>query len=130
MPATKIKAKPLTDADLLQLIAAGIIEIDNAFTDPVLIFNGKPRKPELNEQGGRRRIYGSSRWRYGIRWQGRRRNIMRSRLVWLYYFGAIEPDCQIHHARENSRLDDSLFNLEKLTDVEHHERHYGPMSEF
>lgn len=101
-----------------------IIEIVDGLTEPRLFVRGVEIKPELNEQGGRVRIFGATRYRWQIRHKGKRRKITRNRLVWLWYFGHIAEGCDIHHG-ELGKYFDGLANLDVLSEQDHLAFHYG-----
>lgn len=135
MPATakrkrpaKPQPSPITDSVIVGLMLDGTIEIRNEFTLPEVYTNGKLRKLEFNEQGGRRRISGSSRWRLNIKHNGAQRRIMLSRLLWLWYFLAIPAEHEIHHLNEIG-TDDRIGNLACWHIDQHRTHHYGEIGD-
>jgi hypothetical protein len=120
----KPQPSPITDSVIVDLMLRGAIEIRNEFTTPEVYTNGKLRKLEFNEQGGRNRIHGGCRWRINIKFGGHQRRIMLSRLLWLWYFLTIPPEHEIHHLNE-SGTEDRIGNLACWTSEEHHAYHYG-----
>ena len=120
----KPQPSPITDAVIVELMLAGKIEIRNEFTSPEVYTNGRLRTLEFNEQGGRGRISGGSRWRINIKHNGHQRRIMLSRLLWLWYFLAIPPGHEIHHCNEIG-TDDRIGNLACWTEAQHKLFHYG-----
>jgi hypothetical protein len=120
----KPQPSPITDRVIVDLMLRGVIEIRNEFTLPEVYTNGKLRKLEFNEQGGRRRISGGSRWRINIKHGGHQRRILLSRLLWLWYFLDIPPVHEIHHCNENG-TDDRIGNLACWHVDQHKLHHYG-----
>jgi hypothetical protein len=120
-------SKPITDAELLELIEAGVLYITDLESDhPGLYVAGRLVKSHLNEQGGRRRIHGSDRYRWTLRYDGRRRSIMRSKLVWMYVHRRPVPDNHIIHHGSRGRYVDCPSNLSCIHYDEHNAIHYGP----
>jgi hypothetical protein len=126
---TLAKKPVITDAMINQFMTDGLMEVVDGLTSPRLFFRGREIKAELHEQGGRFRIFGSDRYRYEIRWRGKRRKIMRSKLVWIWYFGGIPDSCAVHH-HDAGRYEDGLYNIEAWDDEKHSEFHYGRCSGF
>lgn len=127
-----MKHETITDAELLDIIEAGTLEIRNIDDEhPELWFRGRKLKEQLNRQGGRRyTVGGSKRYRWEIRYEGKRRRIMRSRLVILFKERRlITEDERIHHG-EKGRLHDGAGNLQRLTCDEHDRIHYAEQEPF
>lgn len=116
----------ITDEILLGLIVSGDLVINDIESpDPVLVFKGNIIKAELTRQRGRGRIEGTERWTWRICHEGKRRRIVRAKLVWMFHHRAIvEHGCKVHHGR-GGRLHDGIGNLTKMTDAEHNQFHYG-----
>ena len=123
--------RSMTDEELLELIVAGIIVIEHPYDAyPQLIVNGRRVKAILNEQGGRRRIYGGKRYRWKIQHKGRCRRIVCSRLVWMFVeVKIIPPKHVLHHGPLGSKVD-SYFNIELMSYADHQEHHYGNPDSF
>lgn len=120
--------RPIKDEEILGWILDGRLVIEHVTSaHPQLWFRGRHRKPILNEQGGKGRIFGGKRYRWRIRFEGRTRGIVCSKLVWMYVHRAVVPEgCQIHHGLFGPHYD-GYFNLTCLTIEEHHALHYGPV---
>jgi hypothetical protein len=128
--ARKAKPSPITDAVILSWMNEGTLYfVEWLKPDPVCMFRGRVLLPELNQQGGRGQISGGQRYRFQLRMGGKRRRIMRSKLVWMYFFGVEVPeDCQIHHG-PGGKLDDSIQNLTCMTEIQHAFWHNGPVDD-
>jgi len=120
--------EPITDAELLEWIESGTMVVrDPDSEDPELWFRGRKLKPELIRRNGRMEARGDGpeRWTWVIRHAGRKRRIVRSKLVWLACKRELVPDGHIlHHVNEN-RLDDRISNLECVDTDSHYALHYG-----
>lgn len=116
----------IPDSTLAQLMDAGTIEIVDGLTSPRVIVRGREIKPELNVQSGRGRFMydGGERYRVQIRHNGKRRKITLNRIVWLWYFGIIPDNCDVHHG-DAGRLVDGLANLDCWDTATHLDFHYG-----
>lgn len=118
----------ITDEQLLQLIIDGTLHIKEIDSEhPILYCRGKPLRPYLNRQGGKHTITGngSSRYRWSIRWNGRQRKVMCSKLVFMYWHRRlVQPGCKVHHGSKG-RLWDGISNLEEMSEEQHKEFHYG-----
>lgn len=128
MPKQAIK-HAITDAQIAGFMCDGSMEIADALTEPRLIFRGREITAELNKQGGRRYAEGSDRYRFTIWYGGKRRRIMRSRIVWLWYFNAIPDNHDVHHG-DAGRYVDGLANIECWSEDDHANFHYGSNKEF
>ncbi len=119
-------SRRMSDEYLLWLILTNTIVIRKLWhPKPDLYVNGRFVKPILNEQGGKKRIFGGKRYRWKIQHEGRCRRIMCSKLVWMYVHQCIIPDdCRIHH-ESKGHLNDSIGNLDMMT-YEDHQRHHYP----
>lgn len=124
------KPKQITDHDILWWIKGGLLVIvDPHLPDPRLFFRGVEIKAYLNEQGGSNRNSGNKRYRFKLRWRGKERKIVRSKLVWMFCKKEVVAEgYKIHHGPASS-LNDSIQNLDKMTDAEHQAHHYGPANE-
>ena len=117
----------ITDEEILGWVIDGLFVIEQLDTErPQLWFRGNYLKAQLNPQGGKRRTQpGSARYRWSIRFEGRQRRIMCSRLVFIYHHKRLIRDgCQIHHG-DKGRLWDGISNLQELTEEDHARLHYG-----
>ncbi len=75
-------SRRMSDEYLLWLILTNTIVIRKLWhPKPDLYVNGRFVKPVLNEQGGKKRIFGGKRYRWKIQHEGRCRRIMCSKLV-------------------------------------------------
>lgn len=120
----KPKTPTITNEQIHQLMLDGLIEVVDGITEPRLVCRGRELKPYYNEQGGRSRLAGSCRWRYTLRFNGARRSILRSTIVWIWYFGPVSPDHNVHHGDAGKDVD-AVWNLCALTVDEHARLHYG-----
>lgn len=120
----KPKTPTITNEQINQLMQDGVIEVVDAFTTPRVIMRGVELTPQYNMQGGRNRLSGSQRWRYTLRFNGARRSILRSTIVWLWHFAIIPPDCEVHHG-EAGKDCDALWNLDCMNSADHDDFHYG-----
>jgi hypothetical protein len=114
----------IDDAALHAQMNDGTIVIVDGLTSPRVVVRGVELKPELNEQGGRVRIFGATRYRVEIRHKGKRRKITLNRIVWLWYFGAIPAGADIHHGPAGKYVD-GLCNLDCMSEEDHLAFHYG-----
>lgn len=111
--------KHITDEDIVLMFKYGRLKVCRARSrNPVILSFGKPLKPSLVE--GR----SNPRWRHEICWNGKKRTIVRAKLVWLGVKGLIPDEHELHHADED-RLNDSIDNLDLLNGDSHSEHHYG-----
>lgn len=118
------KPTQIPDSEILSWIRSGLLVFRDSLTpDPQLYFRGRLLKPQLNEQSGRRRIHGSARWRFHLRYEGRQRMIVRAKLVAMFFFGEVGEDDRVHHG-EGGRLDDGILNIDVWTNAEHDAYHY------
>lgn len=124
MPRRKSKTPMITNAQIHQLMLDGTIELVDGITMPRLIMRGRELTPYYNEQGGRTRLAGSRRWRYTLRFKGARRSILRSTIVWIWYFGDVPDGYNVHHGSAGKDID-GLFNLDCLSATDHADFHYG-----
>ena len=46
---------------------------------------------------------------------------MKHRLVWIYFNGDIPDGYEIHHGKDNGRINDSLDNLSCMSRTQHHQ---------
>lgn len=71
-------------------------------------------------------VHGHSnpRYRYKIAWNRQQRSILRAKLVWIGINGLIPEGFELHH-KDEDRFNDSIDNLELLTDESHSDFHYG-----
>lgn len=116
----------ISDDELLELIESGKIRVANPYTpSPELFTNGRRRIAELVRQRGRMRIADSvARYAWRIHAFGKRRRIVRAKLVYMYVYRVIVPaDWQIHH-KDGNRLNDAIDNLEAIHVSDHKAIHY------
>lgn len=107
---------PIPDERLLGLIESGdiVVGLDNPETISVF---GRSNRAYLIGGGGKRNAPDShKRWAFGFKIQGRRRTIVRAKLV--YLAGSRRPipnDFDIHHLDEDPYNDDyeNLISLHK-----------------
>lgn len=126
--------KHISDEQLVAWILDGTIvitELDSP--DPVLWFRGRRQSAELTEQGGKRRMFGTSRMTWKIRdcklkqanGNIRTRRIVRSKLVWMFENKrCIRPGYKVHHD-DDDRMNDAGWNLIELNDDVHSALHNG-----
>jgi len=116
----------IDDSMLNQLMIDGTIEIVDGLTSPRVVVRGREIKQELNVQSGRGRFMfdGGDRYRVEIRYRGKRRKITTNRLVWLWFFGIIPENCDVHHG-DAGRHVDGLYNLDCWDTDTHLSFHYG-----
>lgn len=109
----------ITDERIIELIDEGLIEVDLDTAEVVV--RGVALKPQLI--GGDRRQPEHKRWTYGLRFDGQRRTIVRSKLV--YLAGAripIPQGFEIHHLDEDKN-NDGWSNLIMVTMADHRKIH-------
>lgn len=123
------KPKQISDEEILEWINSGDLCIANVeSSDPILLFRGRVILPELTSASGKRVVdsgTGNKRYSWRLRDQGRRRRIVRNRLVWMFVKReVIGDDFTIDHSFEG-RFHDGISNLSKLANAAHYEKHYG-----
>lgn len=106
----------ISDDDILDLIELGSIRIMGIRSrDPVLSAFGRKQAPQLTSQRGRFRIAdGQARWTWRFRWNGKRRRIVRSKLVYMCAHHVVIPADWVVHHKDGDRLNDAIDNLEVL----------------
>lgn len=111
--------KHITDEDIVLMFKFGRLRVRKAKSrNPEILSFGRLLKPSI--------VTGKSnpRWRHEIRLNGKKRTIVRAKLVWLARNGLIPPEHELHH-RDEDRLNDSIDNLELLNGDFHFGKHYG-----
>jgi hypothetical protein len=123
-----MKREPITDAELLAWIESGLMVVCDPDSDnPTLQFRGRKLKAEIIRRNGRResRGCGPERLTWVVRHNGRKRRVVRSKLVWFACKRQLVPQEHIlHHVNEN-RTDDRISNLECVHEDEHYALHHG-----
>lgn len=121
-----MEPKHITDEQLLEWLETGLLEIrfPRSF-EPQLWFRGRRLKPEITVQRGRQRVAESGeRYSWVLRFNGRKRRVVRSKLIWMNRHRRVVPaGCQLHHENEN-RFDDREDNVLCLTAEQHETVHY------
>ena len=120
--------EPITDAEILQWILDGslVVGLDN----PTTILNrGRSSKCYLIGNDSSRSSGAHRRWAFGLFRNGRRRTIVRSKLVYLAGTKKLIPEnYQIHHIDEN-RLNDAFDNLKALHKDDHAALHLTDLTD-
>ena len=116
----------ISDLQILEWIKEKIIRIENINQrDPTLIFFGRVINAELNGQAGRNRIKNNCyRYRFTLYFRGKRRRIMRAKLVWMVKHEQTVPDGHVIHHSDEDRFNDAWSNLDCITNEEHETIHY------
>lgn len=106
----------ITDIELLTWLMTGELEV--GLNNPETI-NFKGRSIKAYENGSHRGNPNRTRWSFGLRDNGRRRTIVRSKLVWMAGALRLVPEgFEIHHRDEN-RHNDAWNNLVMVTEDDH-----------
>lgn len=119
--------KHITDEQIVQWVQEGLLEVRYPQSlEPQLWFRGRQIKAEITVQRGRYRVEEcGERFTWSIRFKGKRRKIVRSKLVWMTCHRRVIPEGHtIHHKSEN-RFDDRIDNLECLNNDVHKSIHCG-----
>lgn len=110
-------SRSITDEELLELLVCGVLEVDIKTAE--VKCRGSALKPTIVGTAGDN----GTRYRLSIRWAGRKRTIVRSRLVYMAATLRLIPDgYELHHVDED-RYNDSFHNLILLTAEDHLKLH-------
>lgn len=110
-------AETISDETLLELIVSGVLTVD--INSAECSRDGRPLKATVVGTAGRN----GTRYRFEIRSKGKKRSILRSRLVYLAGTGKPIPDgFEIHHI-DGNRYNDSFSNLVAVSRVDHSKLH-------
>lgn len=110
-------ARSITDDELLELLVCGILEVDIKTAE--VKCRGKLLKPTIV---GTAEVNGT-RYRLSIRSEGRKRSIVRSRLVYMAATLQVIPEgYELHHV-DGDRYHDSFHNLVLITIEDHLKLH-------
>lgn len=111
--------KHVTDTEIVLMFRYGRLSVRKAKAKhPEILSRGKPLKASIVE--GKR----NPRWRIKVWLNGKQRTIVLAKAVWLGCKGLVPPGFELHHIDED-RMNDSIDNLELLTDDSHSDFHYG-----
>lgn len=115
--------KTITDETLLSLIKRGILRGEQLNYCPRIYFRNNQLTPTICGTDG----VNGTRYRVEIRYEGVRRTILLSKLVWMLGHHRIPPaDHEIHH-KDEDRYHDSFHNLE-LQHIDYHRRYHNGLS--
>ena len=122
MKNKKSKPKHVSDEELIRLLDEGIIKVDLETTE--LWVNGNKIAPYLNGADNRGGQEDHKRWSFGLRIDGRRRTITRSKMVYLAGSRKLIPlGNEIHHKDEDNE-NDKWSNLISVSFEDHKKFHY------
>jgi hypothetical protein len=126
-----VEPKQIQDDEIVAWINEGLLVIRRLHEpNPIIYFCGRKLKAELHKQAGYiRRVNhngtGSERHRIQLRYKRRRRSIVRSKLVNMFVEKSVVPPGHIVHHKDLNRFNDAADNLERITELEHEDIHYG-----
>ena len=113
----------IDDQQILDWLNTGWLEVNSETIE--VKFRGRKLKPTFV---GKDNVNGT-RYRIELRSLGKKRTIVRSKLVWMsVHRQVLQKDWEIHH-KDEDRYNDRGDNLEAMHKDDHYELHNGPPNE-
>ena len=119
------KPKHISDERLLQLIKEKSIVVN--LDDSSLEVNGRAVKAFICGTGG---VHESKeRYAFGLRIDGKRRTVVRAKLVYMYAHQIVIPENFIIHHRDLDRFNDYYENLIMVPEWDHNKLHHNKIDD-